>query len=66
MQQVEELKYKSENLTMEPDEAKVEEVQIQPALGEDQKTNYIWLISIVAGIVVIAAGAFVTKKHIIK
>lgn len=51
---------------LEIDEATAEKIQIGQALGEDEQTNYIWLTAIVAGIAVIAIGAFVTKKYIIK
>lgn len=54
------------NLKLELDEAQVEEVKIQPALGEDEKTYYTWLAVIVASVAVIALGVFVTKKYIIK
>lgn len=53
-------------IALEEDEARVEEVQIEPALGEDGKTNNIWLISIISGVIVIAAGAFIIKKYIVK
>ena len=50
----------------EPDEALAERIQIGAATGEDEKTKTVWIAVITGGIAVIAAGAFVTKKYIIK
>lgn len=52
--------------THEKDEADTARIGIGAATGNDEKTPYVWLITIVAGIVIVAAGAVVTKKYIIK
>ena len=50
----------------EIDEADTARIQIGAATGEDGKTNYIIIIAVVAGIAIIATGAFVVKKYVIK
>lgn len=52
--------------THEKDEADTARIGIGAATGNDEKTPYVWLITIVAGIVIIALGAVVTKKYIKK
>lgn len=52
--------------THEKDEADTARIGIGAATGNDEKTPYVWLITIVAGIVIVAAGVVVTKKYIIK
>lgn len=56
----------NEARTHEKDEADTARIGIGAATGNDEKTSYVWLITIVAGIVIVAAGAVVTKKYIIK
>ena len=55
-----------EGRTHEIDEADTGRIQIGVKTGEDEKTNYILITAIAAGILLIAVGAFVTKKYIIK
>lgn len=55
-----------EGRTHEIDEADTGRIQVGAATGEDQKTNYIVIITAVTAIVVIAAGAVVVKKFILK
>lgn len=55
-----------EGKTHEIDEADTARIQIGAATGENAKTNYIIITAVIAGIVVIAAGAFVVKKYVIK
>lgn len=50
----------------EDDEADTGRIQIGVATGEDQKSNYIIITTVVAGIALIAAGAFAVKKYVIK
>ena len=50
----------------EIDEADTARIQIGAATGEDEIANYIIIIAITAGILVMAAGAFVVKKYVIK
>lgn len=50
----------------EIDEADTARIQIGTAAGEDQITNYIIIIAVAAGIALVAIGAFVIKKYIIK
>ncbi len=52
--------------THEKDEADTARIQIGVATGEDEKTNYTIIMAVIAGIAVIAAGAFVVKKYVIK
>ena len=52
--------------SQEPDETETPQVAITPATGHDEKAQYIWLITIIAGVIVIAVGTFTTKKYIIK
>ena len=52
--------------THEIDEADTGRIQIGVKTGEDEETNYILITAIAAGIIVIAVGAFVIKKYIIK
>lgn len=52
--------------THEKDEADTARIGIGAATGNDEKTPYVWLITIVAGIVIVAAGVVATKKYIIK
>lgn len=52
--------------THEIDEADTARIQIGTAAGEDQITNYIIIIAVAAGIALVAIGAFVIKKYIIK
>lgn len=52
--------------THEKDEADTARIGIGAATGNDEKTPYVWLITIVAGIVIVALGAVVTKKYIKK
>lgn len=52
--------------THEKDEADTARIGIGAATGNDEKTPYVWLITIVAGIVIVAAGVVITKKYIIK
>ena len=56
----------NEARTHEKDEADTARIGIGAATGNDEKTPYVWLITIVAGIVIVAVGAVVTKKYIIK
>lgn len=50
----------------EIDEADTAKIQIGAATGEDEVTNYIIIIAAAAGIALVAIGAFVIKKYIIK
>ena len=50
----------------EIDEADTGRIQIGVATGEDEKTNYIIIIAVAVGIAVVAIGAYVVKKYIIK
>ena len=52
--------------THEIDEADTGRIQIGVATGEDNKTNYIIITTVIAGIAIIASGAFVVKKYVIK
>ena len=52
--------------THEIDEADTGRIQLGVATGEDEKTNYIIIISVIAGIALLATGAFVVKKYVIK
>lgn len=52
--------------THEIDEADTARIQIGAATGEDEKTNYIIITAVIAGILVIAAGAVIVKKYVIK
>ena len=50
----------------EEDEAFAGNVNLKASAGEDRTTNYIIIIAVVVGIAVVAVGAFVVKKYIIK
>lgn len=50
----------------EIDEADTGRIQVGVATGDDQKTNYIIIIAVAVGIALVAVGAFVVKKYVIK
>lgn len=56
----------NEARTHEKDEADTARIQIGSATGEDEKTPYVWLIAVTAGIAIIGIGAIITKKYIMK
>ena len=59
--------YPNENVgAHEIDEAFAGNVNLTASTGEDEQTNYIIIISIIAGIIIVAAGALVVKKYLIK
>ena len=49
----------------EIDEAATQEVQVVAAAGEDRSTPYVWLYVAAVGIIVVAVGAFATKKYLL-
>ncbi len=55
-----------EGRTHEIDEADTGRIQIGAATGDEQTINYIIIIGVAVGIVVVAIGAYVIKKYIIK
>ena len=50
----------------EIDEADTGRIQVGAATGEEENINYIIIIGVALGIVVVAIGAYVIKKYIIK
>lgn len=50
----------------EIDEADTGRIQIGVATGDDQSINYIIIIAVAAGIALVAIGAYVVKKYILK
>lgn len=50
----------------EIDEADTGRIQIGVATGDDQAINYIIIIAVAAGIALVAIGAYVVKKYILK
>ena len=58
----------AENIVVphEPDESNSVEANIGAATGNDKISPYVWLITIIASIILVAAGTFVTKKVILK
>lgn len=55
-----------EGRTHEIDEADTGRIQIGAATGDEETINYIIIIGVAVGIVVVAIGAYIIKKYIIK
>lgn len=55
-----------EGKTHEIDEADTARIQVGAATGEDGTTNYIIITVVIAGVMVIVAGAVLVKKYVIK
>ncbi|MGN1301134.1 MAG: Cna B-type domain-containing protein [Clostridia bacterium] len=55
-----------EGKSHEIDEADTGRIQIGVATGNDQTINYIIIIAVAAGIALVAIGAYIVKKYIIK
>lgn len=55
-----------EGKTHEIDEADTASIQIGTATGEDEKANYIIIIAVAGALVVMAIGAILVKKYVIK
>ena len=51
---------------VEIDECSADKIQLGESYGEDKETSFIWLAIGVTAVAIIGAGAFVTKKYIIK
>ena len=50
----------------EIDESKCPAVEISAATGNDARTPYVWLTAIACGLVIFTAGAYTTKKFLVK
>lgn len=57
---------KRDGKSHEIDEADTGRIQIGVATGEDIQTNYIIIISVISGIALIAVGAYIVKRHLLK
>ena len=57
---------KREGKTHEIDEADTGRIQVGVATGDDRQTNYIIIVSIIAGITLAAVGVLAVKKYVIK
>lgn len=55
-----------EGKTHEIDEADTASIQIGTATGEDEKANYVIIIAVAGALVVMAVGAILVKKYVIK
>lgn len=55
-----------EGKTHEIDEADTASIQINARSGEDKETNYIIIIAVAGALVVMAVGAILVKKYVIK